>query len=84
MSKGKEICGKCKFWIRDYKWDDTLHKKDKRKMGICHFKPPKLCQNLIPFIVREKGLNNLKNKLEMFQIRPVTENTDFCGYFVKR
>lgn len=84
--KGKKdrICKNCIYWIRDFNWDKLTSKKDRRKMGNCYFNPPSLCQNLVPLVLREYGLDNLKNKQEMYQIRPITEHSDFCSNYTDR
>ena len=79
-----EICKNCEYWIKDYHWDKLLPKRDQREMGDCYHDPPKLCQNLIPAVVKEKGLQNLKNNKELFQFRPITEAEDFCKHFTTR
>ncbi len=78
--KPKKVCKKCHWWIRDWDWDRT----DKRIIGNCFFAPPYLCQTLIPAVIRNDGLSNLKAKQEKFQLRPIVQSTDFCANFKQK
>lgn len=69
-------CKTCVYWVLDKKWT----KPDGKKWGICCFDPPQLLQILIPTVVRESGLTNIKEKKARFQMRPSTTSNEFCSH----
>ena len=75
----KRRCSKCLYWIKDEEWGQRI--VDKRDMGDCFYYPPKVCQTLIPAVIRTSGYDLLREKQEKYQMRPVTSGTDFCSNF---
>jgi len=78
-------CKNCFYWKRDFLW----HKrnpvsKDERKMGECYHSPPEVMQTLIPAVIRLSGYGLLRSKQEEYQMRPITEECDFCAFFKQK
>lgn len=80
--KGKKNkCKKCTFFKKSEEWNSKTRKHDTRKMGYCYFDPPKLMQNIVPSVVRERGYNGLSQFMEECQFRPMVEETDYCSKY---
>lgn len=79
----KNKCSKCMFWNEDKTFGLHTSKIEKRIIGFCFLYPPVLMQNIVPAIIREKGLSNIKEHIELFQFRPMTTSKCFCKEFKK-
>jgi len=84
MTKNKVKCKHCFYWNKIEDWNERMLKKDLRNMGFCYFDQPKLLQNIVPSVVRERGLGSLFENTEHFQFTPITEENRYCHNFEKR
>lgn len=80
MTTKKRKCKNCYYWVIIENWGELTQKKDLRIMGYCYLEPPLLMQNIVPSIVRERGLNSLFENSEHFQHTPITEDKRFCQH----